>query len=799
MFYVAAFILAAMPVFAGQVDLKTAQQTARQFMMTRTANGGRFMATAPQVKWVHQEMNTTSANQVTYYVINTENGFVVVSGDDRAQEILAYGDAPLENMKSIPDNMRFWLGYYKKQMEFLQSRPGMVVSKPVIRAGQSVEPMLEALWNQDRPYFNQCPQDGDTRALTGCACTSLAQVFYHWQYPTEPTPVVPGYTTKNGKFTLPDLPSVTFDWDNILPTYQLFHYDDANAAAVAQLMRYIGQAERMNYDKTGSDAWEDDIVRACETFGYEDAEAVYKATINFETDEETTYINDEDWSLLMQEELLAGRPMVFCAFDYSNAYTSYVGHAFNVDGYDASNGTFHINWGWSGTGNGYFAMNAFANQGSNYHMGQRIVRNIQPSVAVAPTIKVNPAELELQTRLGEPVTATFTVKGKLLTDDINLTLSDADGVFALDATAVTIAEAKDGKVITVTYNPIAVGENTASITLSSPGAEDKTVTLNGTAAPAPLVVFDPVMLPAIEDYITLTSFRADWTDETAVEDIASYTLEVSTKPNYVLIDEVDWSTTSESFSAQTANAARYFPSGWTFAGSDLWAEDGFISINGNFSFTTPTYDLSGVDKVTVVFTGKGSYQTSVVTVSTSVDSQDITITYGAFNQYVVVLDCAEADKVTIANKNSSGNPGFLDMKVYAGEVSAPQLRASETGDATQRLITGITDKFYTVTGLTEGGSFLYKVKAHYTDGTESAWSNVEEVTLVDNGPVPHAYDKGDVNHDGKLSIKDVTDLINYLLSGNETGFCLDCADVNSDSKISIADVTALINILLSSN
>ena len=792
---IASFLLVALAMSAGQVDRVTAQQTARQFLMSKAGNG-RFMTSSPQVKWIHEEKNSFRADLVAYYIVNTDNGFVIVAGDDRAKEILAYGDHPIE-MKSLPENMKFWLNYYKKQMEFLQANPGMVVSKPVVRAGQSVEPMLEAMWNQDRPYFNQCPQDGDTRALTGCACTSLAQVFYHWQYPTEPTPVIPGYTTKNGKFTLPELPSVTFDWDNMLPTYRLFYYDDTNAAAVAQLMRYIGQAERMNYDKSGSDAWEDDIVRACETFGYEDAVAVYKATINFETGEETTYINDEDWSLLMQEELLAGRPMVFCAFDYSNAYQMYNGHAFNVDGYDATDGTFHINWGWSGTGNGYFAMNAFANQGSNYHMGQRIVKNIYPSVAVAPTIKVNPAVVEMQTRLDEPVTATFTVKGKLLTDDITLTLNDADGVFALDASVVTVAEAKDGKVITVTYDPETVGDNTAIVTLSSAGAEDKTVTLKGTAAPAPLVVYDPLMLPAIENYITLTSFRADWTDETASENVSSYTLEVSTKPNYILLEAADWSNVSESFSAQTANAANYFPSGWTFAGSDLWAEDGYISITNNASFSTPTYNMSGANKVTVVFTGKGGYPSATITVSTSVGSQDLTLTYGAFNQYVVVLDCAATDQVRIANK--SGNPGFLNMQIYAGEVSAPQLRASETGDATWRLITGITDKFYTVTGLTEAATFLYKVKALYTDGTESAWSNVEEVTLFDNGPVPHTFDLGDVNHDGKLSIKDVTDLINYLLSGNETGFCAICADVNGDEKISIADVTALINILLSGN
>ena len=792
-FLFAAFLLAAIPVFARQVDLATAQDKAQQFLMSKNSHG-RLTTATPRVKWIHSERNTSSAELITYYIVNTDNGFVIVSGDDRAQEILAYGDGTID-LNTMPENMKFWLAYYKKQMEYLQAHPGLVVEKPVIKRSQTVEPMLEAKWDQGSPYYGQCPKDGDIRALTGCACTSLAQVFYHWQYPNVPTPVVPGYTTRNGKFTLEALPSVTFDWDHMLPTYTLGHYETVNATAVAQLMRYIGQAEEMNYDKAGSDAWEDDIVRACELFGYEDAVAVYKATMNFETGEETTYINDEDWTDLMIEELVAGRPMVFCAFDYSNVYNSYSGHAFNVDGYDSTTGMFSINWGWSGVGNGYFAMNAFANQGSNYHLGQRIVKNIQPSIAVAPTIKVNLSELEMSTRLGEPVTATFTVKGRLLTDDITLTLNDAAGVFALDATAVTVAEAKDGKVITVTYDPNAVGEHNATITLSSPGAEDKVVTLKGTAAPAPLVVYDPVMLPANENYITLTSFRADWTDETVAENVSSYTLEVSTKPNYVLLEEADWSNTNESFSAQTANAARYFPSGWTFAGNDLWAEDGYISITGNASFSTPTYNLADVDKVTVVFTAKSGYPSATFTVSTSVDSKEFPLTERTFVQYVAVLDCAATDQVTITNKN--GNPGFLNMQIYAGEVPAPQMRATEDGDATWRMVTGITDKFYTVTGLTEGGSFLYKVKAHYTDGTESQWSNVETVTLSGDAPTPHDYVLGDVNHDGFLKINDVTTLINYLLNGGED-ICFICADVNCDSKVSITDVTALINILLSS-
>ena len=91
------------------------------------------------------------------------------------------------------------------------------------------------------------------------------------------------------------------------------------------------------------------------------------------------------------------------------------------------------------------------------------------------------------------------------------------------------------------------------------------------------------------------------------------------------------------------------------------------------------------------------------------------------------------------------------------------------------------------------------MKAHYADGTESEWSNIEQVTLKENDTPAHEYSVGDVNHDKKVSIADVTALINYLLSGDESVICTTCANVNGDEKVNIADVTALINLLLSHN
>ena len=57
------------------------------------------------------------------------------------------------------------------------------------------------------------------------------------------------------------------------------------------------------------------------------------------------------------------------------------------------------------------------------------------------------------------------------------------------------------------------------------------------------------------------------------------------------------------------------------------------------------------------------------------------------------------------------------------------------------------------------------------------------------------YQRGDVNHDGHITIADVTALIDYLLS-NDSAIPAE-ANVNGDSTVSIADVTALIDYLLS--
>ena len=59
-----------------------------------------------------------------------------------------------------------------------------------------------------------------------------------------------------------------------------------------------------------------------------------------------------------------------------------------------------------------------------------------------------------------------------------------------------------------------------------------------------------------------------------------------------------------------------------------------------------------------------------------------------------------------------------------------------------------------------------------------------------------AFPLGDVNHDGEVTILDVTLLVDHLLAKNPSPFYTENADVSGDEVITITDVTALVNILL---
>ena len=105
---------------------------------------------------------------------------------------------------------------------------------------------------------------------------------------------------------------------------------------------------------------------------------------------------------------------------------------------------------------------------------------------------IRPSKTSL-TYTGEPnhtYTQPITVNGANLTGSITATLNDPSNAFSVTVASNNAMSLKAnssttlaaGDVLNVTYAPRAVGTHTGTITLTSDGAESKTITLNGTAA-----------------------------------------------------------------------------------------------------------------------------------------------------------------------------------------------------------------------------------------------------------------------------------------------------------------------------
>ena len=79
-------------------------------------------------------------------------------------------------------------------------------------------------------------------------------------------------------------------------------------------------------------------------------------------------------------------------------------------------------------------------------------------------------------------TETISVTGHNLESDITVTLNDPSGTFSVNTTNIPVAEASSGSDIIVTWAPTTIGNTTATLTLSSNGAVDVTVSLSGTVS-----------------------------------------------------------------------------------------------------------------------------------------------------------------------------------------------------------------------------------------------------------------------------------------------------------------------------
>ena len=351
LFILALLLTAGMEAWAQHVTPEQAKEKASQFLKANYARtGGKRSAPAASALKTAVVFNAkdTSGQPYLYAVTDTrQSGFVLVSGDERFNAVLGYSDDGTFDEQNMPDNMRVFLQGYIDEMKYLESINYQPTKAAPRRSMSNVGVLMTTTWNQRAPYNNQCPLDNSQRSATGCVATAMAQVVnYHIQNdhgPAATIAAIPGYTIPNTTITVSAIPSGTAipSKDLLLNSYANNAGTDAEKTAVAQLMLYCGTSVQMHYAAGSSGTQTAYVANALVNyFGFDN-------TTRFVRRIDYSYA---DWVNLIYNEVAASRPVVLGAGRAAG------GHAFVADGFDATNTLFHINWGWGGYLDDYFAL-----------------------------------------------------------------------------------------------------------------------------------------------------------------------------------------------------------------------------------------------------------------------------------------------------------------------------------------------------------------------------------------------------------------------------------------------------------
>ncbi len=341
----------------------------------------------------------SSGTHVLYYVFGFQGqqGWVMVAGDDANYPVIGYStesNFPMDESLQPPAFLSYLSMVESTLLSAIEQGRNlpeihavwkkMEVVDPLLPDNTTsvVAPLITSLWDQGCNFNQSCPATGGVhpagpcnRVLTGCVATAMAMIMKYWNFPGVGTSshsyTDPANTTTSCAVADPSYGTLSRTFNTNYNWWDMPNVPTTTTTGIPALMYDCGVAVDMNYAYCTSGAWPAGnpvVANALKNF-FRYASSTTNVLRSSYT--ETNWIN------LLKNELNNGRPV-----DYGNQNHSWV-----FDGYeDNYNGTgqtyFHMNWGWSGTSNGYFTVNS-ASVGTS----QEAIIGIAPSVQapIAPT------------------------------------------------------------------------------------------------------------------------------------------------------------------------------------------------------------------------------------------------------------------------------------------------------------------------------------------------------------------------------------------------------------------------------
>jgi hypothetical protein len=310
---------------------------------------------------------------MVYHVFNYKGGgFVAVAADDAVTPVLAQSETGfLERNITNPD-VKYWFEGLSREIETIVlsnlsnsetlSEWNRILNNAFDVASFDVGPLLSSSWDQGEWYNYYCPVDPagpGGHAWAGCVATAMGQIMKYYNFPDQGV-LSYSYTHPTYGIQSVSFKDSTLHWESMGTTAYASDY-----LSVASLLYQIGISVEMDYGITGSGARTNAIPWAFTTyFNYDPTsiELAYKSDYD-----------DNAWKELLKAELFASRPLCY------GGNTELVGHQWVCDGWRSGDDMFHMNWGWSGSSNGWYKIGALNPWGGgSYNQNNDVIKGIKP-------------------------------------------------------------------------------------------------------------------------------------------------------------------------------------------------------------------------------------------------------------------------------------------------------------------------------------------------------------------------------------------------------------------------------------
>ena len=484
-------------------------------------------ATSLECRWDSRDVLPASSAAPTFYAFEPEvgQGFVIVAGDGDNARVIGYSyENTLPEAANMPDGLADFLGGVDAQVMAVRSGATAASVKAATPTGNVIVNLNTAPWGQRAPYNNLCKTSTGEAAATGCVPTAYSILMHYHKWPVCAENVsFPHPGTGKDPITL----GYEYDWANMLSSYS-GTYTDAQATAVATLMRDFGYANNVAYS-TGSTGGNESATTLVKYFKYKSETPRNTGAAEAYVTGRDVVGSDATWKQYIKQSLDAG-----CPIPYSSTTTGGGRHVFICDGYTDAD-YYHFNWGWSGSGNGWFTLdNMTPDASSNYSNSHKAYFMLKPN---RPThvVSVEPSSYLMGTATINGSSVAVVEEGQKAT--LVATPNSTDYVFVkwtkgeelVSRSATTTVTITGADTYTAHFGEAAA---TADVEIAVAASTGGTATINGK---------DAVTI-AVGEKITLVATPQ-----------SGYYFVNWTKDGEVVSTEATFSTTAQSYCTYTAN------------------------------------------------------------------------------------------------------------------------------------------------------------------------------------------------------------------------------------------------------